>query len=729
MSTASERIAKLLNINVQEAVSLCLTMQAEIRPQHLSFEETALAIEKKLELFAGKEISVDELRASFIQAKPVEQKPSSEIVHRSVSGSSGWGMSPLHPKIKNNPFLKNIQKKREQAQLVEETSLPNPIRSITDNQEQTRLRQLQAENEKLRTQLLQLQNKEVQAKMESRQPEQTKDTQFPQINGLELNEDFKRALRLIEETSECIFITGKAGTGKSTLLKHFSDNTNKNIALLAFTGVAALHIKGETIHSFFDFPLKPISQSDISVSSKKELYRKLDAIVIDEVSMVRSDIMDGIDYFMRLNGKNNQKPFGGVQVILFGDLYQLPPIVSGEEENKFFADNYRSEYFFDAHVYDDIPINVVELQKIYRQKDQQFIDALNAVRINNVQDRHLQIINSRYSPHSTGNGSGHIILATRNNPVNEINREQLEQLPTPEFIYAGTIEGEADKEKKFPTEIVLRFRKNAQVMFVKNDMQGRWVNGTIGRINSLDENSIQVEIESLSDRKSYIYNIEREKWEFLRHKYNPEKHKITTEVVGAFTQFPLKLAWAITIHKSQGKTFDRVIIDLGNGAFAHGQTYVALSRCTSLNGITLLTPIRRSDIKVNNVVQSFFEKANAHHTSMSVSNSYTPPSHKDPVARSTIEAVKSTTVESVSALPLHKTEYSPSIEVITENKSAVSEVVSKRNFPLKKTVVKQKKKSRYLGMTLNQIIILIIMAVLVISFLSIGLWFMFSKII
>jgi len=427
-----------------------------------------------------------------------------------------------------------------------------------------------------------------------------------QSEVIEINEDFERAAKVMNETQRCVFVTGRAGTGKSTLLKHFVQNTKKKVALLAPTGIAAINIRGETIHSFFRFPPRPLTREEIRELHESTLYKAIDAIVIDEISMVRADLLDNIDQFLRLNGRDKTKPFGGTQMIFFGDLFQLPPIVSDEEEGKFFASYYKSSYFFDAHVMADIEMEIVELQKVYRQKDKDFIELLNAVRINDVTFSHLQRINHR---HRAGfipdDHNPYITLTTTNKLASEINIARLARLPHTEFTYTSILEGEFPK-KSLPTDTRLTLKQQAQVMFVKNDSQRRWVNGTLGKTIKLDEDSIEVEV--TSDGHTYTHSVSKERWEILKHKLDHQKQEISTEIVGAFTQYPLKLAWAITIHKSQGLTFDQVIIDLGNGAFAHGQTYVALSRCTTLDGVVLKRQLRQCDIKVDATVKKFAQR-------------------------------------------------------------------------------------------------------------------------
>lgn len=427
---------------------------------------------------------------------------------------------------------------------------------------------------------------------------------FPNI---EISKDFENAFSLLESTSDCIFITGRAGTGKSTLLRYFVANTKKQVVVLASTGIAALNIGGATIHSFFKFPPRPLTDDDIKESPNKEMYKAIDTIIIDEISMVRADLLDAIDKFLRMNGKDLRKPFGGIQVIFFGDLFQLPPIVSDEAESQYFATVYQSPWFFDAHVFKVHPHKLIELTKVYRQKDSDFITLLDAIRTGQFNDSHLQRINERFQiwQHPNGN-TPNITLTSTNEIAHQINETELNKLPHPEFIYTGVVEGDFPK-KTYPTNTVLRLKQGAQIMFVKNDSNRRWVNGTIAKIYSLENEAIYVEVTDKDN--SFVYNVPKEKWEILKYKFDFVTRKLETEVIGTFTQYPLRLAWAVTIHKSQGLTFDKLIVDLGNGAFAHGQTYVALSRCTSYEGIFLKQRISKGDIRVDSEVNRYFSNA------------------------------------------------------------------------------------------------------------------------
>ncbi|MCK5106454.1 MAG: AAA family ATPase [Elusimicrobiales bacterium] len=433
---------------------------------------------------------------------------------------------------------------------------------------------------------------------------------YNQSFHIELNSQFKKALDLIENTSKSVFITGRAGTGKSTLLKFFRRHTSKDVIVLASTGVAALNVGGETIHSFFGF--KP----DITIDKVKKLkgaksrsFKKINAIVIDEVSMVRADLLDCVDAFLRLNGRDPNSPFGGTKMIFIGDLYQLPPVVSFKER-EFFSRRYSGPYFFDADAFENFEMEFVELEKIYRQKSQDFISILNAVRDNSVGIKELSVLNSRVGLdfEKTSESERIISLVTTNKAAYEINRKHSDRLWGKEYIYESDIDGEFSSQS-YPADEELFLKIGAQIMLLNNDAAGRWVNGSIGMIVDIvkdlkgGKNKIMV---MLSNGK--LVEVLPFTWELFHFKFDDKTDKIVSESIGSFRQYPLKLAWAITIHKSQGKTFDKVIIDLGHRAFTAGQVYVALSRCVSLEGISLARPIRKSDIIIDRRIGGFIFK-------------------------------------------------------------------------------------------------------------------------
>jgi ATP-dependent DNA helicase PIF1 len=425
---------------------------------------------------------------------------------------------------------------------------------------------------------------------------------------LEFNQQFKYALEIIENSPKNIFITGRAGTGKSTLLDYFRRTTKKKVVVLAPTGVAALNVDGQTIHSFFRF--KPhITPSQIKEKSRKSnrptIYEQIEAIVIDEISMVRSDLLDCVDKFLRLNGPKKNIPFGGIQMIFVGDLYQLPPVVTADEK-LIFKSNYETPYFFSAHSFDSLEMELIELEKVYRQHDDEFVDLLNSIRYNSVMDEGLELLNRRFMPEfEPAPDDFYIYLTTTNDLASQINTRQLEKLNGETFAFTGAIEGGFGREY-LPTAIDLQAKVGAQIMMVNNDSGGRWVNGTIGKILSIQKQKEGGEVIIADLANNEEVNITPHTWVISR--YILEGTRLQSEVIGTFTQYPFILAWAVTIHKSQGKTFEKVIIDIGTGTFAHGQMYVALSRCTTLEGIFLKKLIHKHHIRMDYQVVKFLTK-------------------------------------------------------------------------------------------------------------------------
>ncbi len=425
---------------------------------------------------------------------------------------------------------------------------------------------------------------------------------------IEFNDQFKKAFDLMENTSNNVFITGKAGTGKSTLLNYFRNNTSKDIAVLAPTGVAAINVDGQTIHSFFRF------RPDITLDSVKKyrgydghIYKILDAIIIDEISMVRADLLDCVDKFLRINGKNSGKPFGGVQMVFIGDLYQIPPIVTSKERD-IFRKQYKSQYFFDAKVFEKLEMEFIELEKIYRQKDDVFINILNSIRNNSVTEGQLKLLNKRLnSDFRSKLDDFYIQLTTTNDLSTEINENELSEIRGKTFEYKGIIEGKFEKHY-IPTDIDLKLKIGSQIMLVNNDVDDRWVNGTVGKIVEIKENSKESDTIIVELLNKQLVEVRPHTWKIYELFYNTDKNSLDSKTMGSFTQYPIKLAWAVTIHKSQGKTFNKVIIDIGKGAFTHGQTYVALSRCTSLDGIVLKKPIEKKHIFMDWKVVNFLTK-------------------------------------------------------------------------------------------------------------------------
>jgi ATP-dependent DNA helicase PIF1 len=419
------------------------------------------------------------------------------------------------------------------------------------------------------------------------------------IHSIELNEQLRQAVDLIERQGHSLFITGKAGTGKSTLLHYLRATTNKETVVLAPTGVAALNVGGQTIHSFFQLPPTLIDPQTIRRWRNTKLLQQLEMLIIDEVSMVRADVMDGIDVTLRLSRDNLQTPFGGVQVVLCGDLFQLPPIVRDAELQGFFDERYGGPYFFLAPVFSALRPYALELTTMYRQQDETFIRILNKIREHDLDAELFAVLNRRVlSTDAMPRREGVITLTTTNEAALRINRACLEQIPAKLYTYPASVTGSFEPAI-FPTEQVLELKLGAQVMMMRNDPERRWVNGTVGTVSALSEQKIRVEISGTA------YEVEPETWQNVQYRYNRETNRIEEEVIGTFVQYPLRLAWAITIHKSQGQTFDRVLIDLGRGAFAHGQVYVALSRCRSLEGIVLSRPVTPRDILFDERIHGF----------------------------------------------------------------------------------------------------------------------------
>lgn len=416
------------------------------------------------------------------------------------------------------------------------------------------------------------------------------------INKIEINDEFRQAYNLISKTCDCVFITGNAGSGKTTFLHYYMSCADKKTVVLATTGVAALNCGGETIHSFFNFkPDVTISKIKKKKLPPKSIYKKVETIIIDEASMLRCDVLDCIDKFLKLNREKLQNPFGGVQIVFIGDLKQLPPVVN-KEEQYIFNSIYKSPYFLSANSLKECVLNIVEFKKIYRQKNTEFIKLLNAVRNGEITDRDLEELNKKVSVNIL-DGPMRVYLTTTNKKAMAINRSYLSKIKHKQEIFTAETENIKKGLKAFPAEHDLVIKKGAQIMMLNNDVNCRWVNGSIGVIKDIKS-------DSYSD-KTLIYVkfpngivecVEPYKWELFKYKWNEKLEQIETESAGFFKQYPLKLSWAITIHKSQGKTFDNVIIDMEQGPFVLGQLYVALSRCTSFDGITLSRPLSRRDI-------------------------------------------------------------------------------------------------------------------------------------
>jgi len=423
---------------------------------------------------------------------------------------------------------------------------------------------------------------------------------------IDFNTEFQRATALMEDTQRNMLLTGRAGTGKSTLLTYFRDHTKKKVVILAPTGVAAVNVEGQTIHSFFHFKpnvtLASIKRKKKAEKDKPTIYKKLTTIVIDEVSMVRADLLDCIDKFLRLNGPDEKQPFGGVQMIFIGDLYQLPPVVTSAERD-IFKSHYPTPYFFSAKVFNQVNIEYVELDKVYRQKDDEFVRLLNTIRNRSVTDEDLAKFNQRCDPQfEAPPGSFYLSLTSTNALADTINEKRLTELQGKVWKATGRIEGDFGKEY-LPTAVDLKLKKGSQIMLLNNDSLGQWINGTIGKIRKFEQNDDGDNVIVAELDNGDTVSISPYTWKIYR--FFLKNEELRSEEVGSFTQYPVRLAFAVTIHKSQGKTFENVVIDVGRGTFAHGQMYVALSRCTTLNGIILKQPLKKNHILMDWQVVKF----------------------------------------------------------------------------------------------------------------------------
>ncbi|MBI9065073.1 MAG: AAA family ATPase [Marinilabiliaceae bacterium] len=434
---------------------------------------------------------------------------------------------------------------------------------------------------------------------------------------IEFSSEAKEAINLVTHTRQNLYITGKAGTGKSTLLDHIRNIPGQEMVVLAPTGIAAIHVKGDTIHSFFK--LKPGYELDEAIHvplsrRMKEKCQALQCILIDEVSMLRADILDAIHVFLQ-RCRNNNDWFGGVRMIFFGDLYQLPPVVTQDDETRYY-NLYQSPYFFSAHVFRQpdlftpaFSLKQIELTKVYRQTEQEFIHVLNAIRENRCEQKDQDFINQLVNKNTDETEGSRVHLMGTNAQAYQMNTARLSDIQENEICFQGIKTGSIGSLQ--PNDTTVKVKVGAQVMFINNDQDKRWVNGSLGKVEGIlqemdEESGAPIQVLKVRLEEGKCVKVYPHTWEISKYVF--EYGTFKREPIGTYTQIPIKLAWAITIHKSQGKSFNRVVLDLGRGSFAHGQTYVALSRCRSLKGLILKQAIQPKDIIVDDRIVEFMGK-------------------------------------------------------------------------------------------------------------------------
>lgn len=422
-------------------------------------------------------------------------------------------------------------------------------------------------------------------------------------NSFDLSKEQQAVVDQISNSSDHFFITGEAGTGKSYVLQYLKTSLDKNLVVVAPTGVAALVVGGQTIHSLLLLPPTLIQPAAIRLNkTTRELLSQLKVLIIDEISMVRADLMDAIDIALRL-AKHSRQPFGGVQIIMFGDPYQLPPIVHDPESVRYFSTEYDGPYFFQAHVWHRDTFKTIELTHVFRQKEEHLVAVLNAIRSGSVGAELLNTLNRRVGMFTEDESA--LTLTATNNRSAQINNYFLAQISAKSHSYQATVTGRLDP-KMFPAEYQLVLKPGAQIMMLRNDTEKRWVNGSLGKVVRLIKSGMVILIDGQE------HEVTSETWNRIRYKLDKDSGELREEIISTFTQFPLRLAWAVTIHKSQGQTFDKVTIDLERGAFAHGQTYVALSRCRTLGGMSLTRAIEERDVIVDPVITQFMNGEYTH---------------------------------------------------------------------------------------------------------------------